>query len=136
MPLNKRPVSSLPTIGGGRVGAGSGVGEAGTSRGAKYCNRSCEIQRYKITAKIAAAKTTTSLRNVPRRSLATDLLFQPGDNRHDQADHTQDRHHAGGHHFTSADEFGNELRREKKRNNECGGDSGGPMFRQQESGDE
>jgi len=45
MPLNKRPVSSLPTIGGGRVGVGSGVGEVGTSRGAKYCNRSCEIQR-------------------------------------------------------------------------------------------
>src|SRR6267378_2163813 len=113
MPLNKRPVSSLPAIGGGRVGVGSGVGElVGASRGAKYCNRSCEIQRYRITAKIAATKTTTSLRNVPKRSFATRLLFQPGDNRHDQADHAQDRHHPGGHHFTGTNEFGDELRRE------------------------
>src|SRR5260370_21639591 len=118
MPLNKRPVSSLPPIGGGSVGVGSGVGEVvgAPSRGAKYCNRSCEIQRYRITAKIAAAKTTTSLRNVPRRSLATDLFFQPGDNRHDQANHAQDRHHPGGHHFTGANEFGDELRREPRRN--------------------
>src|SRR5260370_38420412 len=120
MALNKRPVSSLPAIGGGRVGVGSGVGEVGTSRGAKYCNRSCEIQRYRIAAKIATAKRTASLRNVPRRSLATDLLFQPGHNRHDEADHAQDRHHPGGHHFTGSDEFVAELRRDQKRKNASG----------------
>ena len=113
MPLNKRPVSSLPPIGGGRVGVGSGVGEVvAASRGAKYCNRSCEIQRYKITTKIAAAKTTTNLRNVPRRSFATRLLFQPRDHRDNETDHAQDRHQAGGHHFTRTDKLRNELRRE------------------------
>src|ERR1700736_1721249 len=122
MPLNKRPVSSLPTIGGGRVGVGSGVGEVvGASRGAKYCNRSWEIHRYRITANIAAAKTTTSLRNVPRRSFATRLLFQPRDHRDNETDHAQDRHQAGGHHFCGANEFRNELGREQKRNNKCGG---------------
>src|ERR1700736_611224 len=113
MPLNKRPVSSLPTIAGGRVGGGSGVGEVvGVSRGAKYCNRSWEIQRYKITAKIAAAKRTTSLRNGPKLSFATRLLFQPRDHRDNETDHAQDRHQTGGHHFCGADELRNELGRE------------------------
>src|SRR5207237_7764598 len=110
MPLKSRPVSILPTIGGGRVAVGSGVGEVvGNSRGAKYCNRSWEIQRYKITAKMAAARRSTSLRNVLRRSFATRLLFQPGDNRHDETDHAQDRHQAGGHDFRGPDKFRNEL---------------------------
>src|ERR1700692_765187 len=113
MPLNRRPVSSLPTIGGGRIAVGSGVGEiVGTSRGAKYCNRSWEIQRYKITAENAVANRTTSVRNVPRRSFATRLLFQPRNHRDNETDHTQDRHQAGGHHFTRTDKLRNELRRE------------------------
>src|SRR5205807_9040968 len=110
MPLNRRPVSSLPTIGGGRVGVGSGVGEVvGISCGAKYCNRSCEIQRYRITAKIAAARRTTSLRNVPRRSFPTRLLFQPRDHGDNETDHAKDGTQASGHHLSAADKFRKEL---------------------------
>src|ERR1043166_9542720 len=78
MPLNNRPVSSLPPIGGGRVGVGSGVGDVGVgpaSRGAKYCNRSCDIQRYKMAAKINAARSSTNLRNVARPDFATAYFF-------------------------------------------------------------
>jgi hypothetical protein len=72
MPLNNRPVSSFPPIGGGRVGVGSGVGEVGpASRDGKNCNRSSDIQRYKITAKIVVAKSTTSIRNVRTLNFAT-----------------------------------------------------------------
>src|SRR4029077_4365713 len=68
-------VSSLPPIGGGRVGeaSGVGVGVACFPRGAKYCNRSCEIHRYKISANRMAAIKTTSLRSV--LTLATDYFF-------------------------------------------------------------
>src|SRR5205807_9954521 len=101
MPLNKRPVSSLPPIGGGRVGVGSGAGEVvGASRGGKNCKRSCEIQRYKTTPKIAIANRMTSVRNVRTLSFATRLLLQPRDNRHYDSDLAQDRHHLRGHHFT------------------------------------
>src|SRR5690348_8441506 len=63
-------------MGGGRVGDGSGVGVGDScSLGAKYCKRSCEIQRYKISTKITAASKTTSLRNVRKLSLATDYFF-------------------------------------------------------------
>src|SRR6266849_763204 len=120
MPLNNFAVSNLPAITGGRVGVGSGVGVALISAGAKYCNCSCEIQRYRITTKIAAAKAMTSRRNVRRRILATRLLFYPGEQRHDDADHAQDRHHASGHRFPGADKFWDELRGQKQRNNERG----------------
>jgi len=38
-------VSNFPLIVGGRVGVGSGVGEAGISTGATRCSRSSEIHR-------------------------------------------------------------------------------------------
>src|SRR5436190_9341155 len=75
MPLNKRPVSSFPPIGGGLVGDGSGVGVANSSRGAKYCTRSCEIHRYKIRATRTAATKSTKPRNARNGSFATDYFF-------------------------------------------------------------
>src|ERR1700730_16406522 len=120
MPPNSFAVSNLPVMTGGRVGVGSGVGVALISAGAKYCNRSCEIQRYRMTMKIAATKAMTSRRNVRRRILATRLLFYPGDHGHDDADHAQDRHHPRGHRFAGADKFWDELRGQEQRNNKRG----------------
>jgi hypothetical protein len=45
IPLNSLPVSNFPLMVGGRVGVGSGVGEAGISTGATRCSRSSEIHR-------------------------------------------------------------------------------------------
>ena len=116
MPLNKRPVSSFPPIGGDRVGVGSGVGEVdvGASRGGKNCKRSSETQRYNITAKIAVANRTTTVRNMRRLDFGTRLLLQPGDQRNDDPDHAQDRHQSGRHERTRAHEFRSEIDQQEK----------------------
>ena len=107
----KRAVSSLPVMT-GIFGDGAGVGVfSGTSisigvSGANWvrCHCSSEIQRRHDRRQHSREKKQEHKkreRPEPEFSHADRLFFDPGDDRDDDADHAQDRHQPGRHHFAA-----------------------------------
>jgi hypothetical protein len=115
------------------VGFGDGGGKGNgvsSPRVICQCQRSSEIQRS-----VMAAKSPRKISSAMRRSvvsLATKLFLQPGSDRENDAEQTEQRHQTGRHDLAGAKKFWKELRRQKQRNDQTKNETGHAILRENE----